>query len=199
MMKKIEELLRKKMLSNTSKRCVVFPTANGRRRTRRHLAEFLGEVNYNKGAEIGVRLGRFSRYLCSKNPNLKLYCIDPWDAYNTKYPLPKQERIYQRFLKDTKGLNIEVMRMTSMEGVTKFEDKFLDFVFIDGNHKFDFVMEDLLYWPKKVKSGGLIIVHDFYPFDDCGVWNAVKAYVHSHNLRCYATKEHEPTAYWVNP
>jgi hypothetical protein len=86
-----------------------------------------------------------------------------------------------------------------MDALSLFEDGSLDFVFIDGNHTFDFAMMDIICWPKKVKSGGLIMVHDFYPFDNCGVWNAVQAYSHSHNLHCYTTKEHEPTAYWVNP
>ena len=199
--KQIETALRNKMLSNTAKRRKVFPTANGKRRTRYHLAEFLGEMQFNLGAEIGVRFGSFSKRLCDVNPKLRLYCIDPWHGYNAKYREEKQERIYQEFLKRTKGYQLQIIpiRKYSMEALDDIKDQSLDFVFIDGDHTFDFAMMDIICWPKKVKSGGLIIVHDFYPFDDCGVWNAVKAYTHSHNLRCYVTKEHEPTAYWVNP
>jgi len=97
------------------------------------------------------------------------------------------------------GYNAKIIRKSSMDALPLIKDRELDFVFVDGNHKFDFVMMDILCWTKKVKHGGLIMCHDFYPFDDCGVWNAVKSYIHSHNINCYVTKEHEPTAYWVNP
>ena len=60
-MHKTEIALRNKMLNNPARRRKVFPTTNGRRRTREHLAEFLAEMQFNKGAEIGVRVGRFSR------------------------------------------------------------------------------------------------------------------------------------------
>jgi predicted O-methyltransferase YrrM len=188
------------MLNNTARRRTVFPTTGGIRKTRGHLAELLGEINFNVGAEVGVRIGRFSVKMCEKNPNLKLYCIDPWTAYNSRYGTEKQEAIYQKFLKRIEGYdNIEVVRKTSVDAALDFEDRFFDFIFIDGNHKFDFVMMDILLWSKKVKSGGIMMCHDFYPFDDCGVWNAVNAYIHSHDIPCYITKEHEPTAYWVNP
>ena len=36
------------------------------------------------------------------------------------------------------------------------------FVYIDGNHKFDFICPDIIYWSKKVKHGGIVAVHDFY-------------------------------------
>ena len=199
-MDRIETLLRDKMLNNSAKRRTVFPTTGGIRRTRGHLSEFLGEHGFNVGAEIGVRIGRFSRNLCENNPNLKLYCIDPWKGYNAKYPDEKQREIYQKYLENIKEYkNIITVRKYSMEAVADFEDGSLDFVFIDGNHKFDFVMMDIICWSEKVKHGGIIMCHDFYPFDDCGVWNAVRAYTHSHDIRCYVTKEHEPTAYWINP
>ena len=193
-----EIALRDKMLNDLAKRRYIFPTTNGRRRTREHLAELLGELNFNLGAEIGVRFGRFSRKLCDKNPNLRLFCIDPWSGYNSKYTEKRQERIYQQFLQKIKGYNVEIIRRDSMDALGMFTDGELDFVFIDGNHKFDWVMMDIICWSKKVRHDGIIMCHDFYPFDDCGVWNAVKAYTHSHGIRCYVTKEHEPTAYWVN-
>ena len=87
-----------------------------------------------------------------------------------------------------------------MEALHDIKAQSLDFVFIDGDHSFDYVVQDIIYWSKKVKSGGIIACHDYYPFHDCGVMNAVNAYTHSHNINpWYATKELEPTAFWVNP
>jgi hypothetical protein len=198
--KQVERALRNKMLNNLARRRKVFPTTGGVRKTRHHLTEFLAEVNYNLGAEIGVRFGRFSIKLCKANPNLTLYAIDPWLGYNARYTNKRQEKIYQEYLRRTVGWpQIKTMRKYSMDALEDFEDQSLDFVYIDGDHTFDFAMMDIICWSKKVKSAGIVMVHDFYPFGDCGVWNAVQAYTHSHNLKCYVTKEHEPTAYWVNP
>jgi predicted O-methyltransferase YrrM len=194
-----EQAVKNKMLNNAARRRKVFPTTGGIRRTRGHLAELLGELGFKVGAEIGVRIGRFSRKLCDKNPGVTLYCIDPWLGYNSRYNDAKQEGIYQKFIRNIENYPIKIIRKFSMDALPEFEDKSLDFIFIDGNHKFDFVMMDIICWSKKVKAGGIVMCHDFYPFDDCGVWNAVRAYTHSHNLSCYVTKEHEPTAYWVNP
>ena len=198
-MKKIEILLRQKMLDNIQKRRKVFPCTNARHKTRAHLAEFLGENNFNEGAEIGVKLGGNAKVLLQNNPNLLLHCIDPWNAYNKRNRQDRQQRIYENCVENLKGYNVNIIRKTSMEALPEFKDRQLDFVYIDGNHDFNFAMKDILFWPDKVKSGGLIMCHDFGCFTECGVMSAVIAYTHSHNIRCYVTYETLPTAYWINP
>jgi predicted O-methyltransferase YrrM len=37
----------------------------------------------------------------------------------------------------------------------------LDFVFIDANHSYAAVTEDLMHWTPAVKSGGLVAGHDY--------------------------------------
>jgi predicted O-methyltransferase YrrM len=46
--------------------------------------------------------------------------------------------------------------MTSVEASKLFEDKTLDFVFIDGAHDYDSVFDDIHHWFPKVKVGGYI-------------------------------------------
>lgn len=41
-----------------------------------------------------------------------------------------------------------------MDAVGEIEDGSLDFVFIDGNHSFEAVREDLMHWSRKVRPGG---------------------------------------------
>jgi hypothetical protein len=176
------------------------PYGCGRGYTRRTLAELLGEMNFNTGAEIGVRRGRFSKILCGYNPNLKLYCIDPWEPYGNKYTKERQDRIYNECLKNLEGYNVEVIRKRSMDALQDFPDKSLDFVFIDGHHGFDYVAPDIIYWSQKVMSGGIVSAHDYYAFGWSGVVQAVDSYTFCHDIRpWYVTKELEPTAFWVNP
>ena len=174
------------------------PCCISQKYTRYTLAELLGEQGLNKGAEIGVRRGEFSRFLCQKNPNLKLYCIDPWGPYSNKYTQERQDKIYQTALENTKGLNIEIIRKNSIDGLSHFDDGSLDFVFIDGDHTFNYAAPDIIYWSEKVRQGGVVIVHDYYAWQGAGVREAVDAYTHCNGINpWFSTKEHEPTAFWV--
>jgi len=176
------------------------PFGAGRRYNRNHLAELLGELQYNKGAEIGVRRGRYSIQLCKCNPNLKLYCIDPWNDYDPKYPLSKQEKIYQEAKTNLSPYNATLIRKASMDALSDFDDESLDFVYIDGNHKYDYIAPDIIFWSKKVRPGGIVGCHDYYAFGWSGVVQAVNSYTFCHDIRpWYVTKELEPTAFWVKP
>ncbi|MCP4493207.1 MAG: class I SAM-dependent methyltransferase [Gammaproteobacteria bacterium] len=176
------------------------PYSSGRRFTRRHLAELFGELNFDVGAEVGVRRGNFSRKLCDANRNLKLSCVDPWMAYSNKYNKKRQDRIYQEAVTKLQDYPVEIIRETSMDGLQHFRDGTLDFVFIDGNHTYDYVAPDIILWSRKVRSGGIVAVHDYYCFGHSGVVPAVNGYVQGNNIQpWYVTKELEPTAYWVKP
>lgn len=169
------------------------------RYSRYNIADLLAKMQFNIGAEVGVRRGKYSVALCKSNPNLKLYCIDPWFAYTNKYNKERQDRIFGEYREITKGYNIETIRKTSIDALADFKDGSLDFVFIDGNHTFDFVAPDIIYWSCKVREGGIVMVHDCYGWSGAGVLQAVYAYTHCHNLTWFCTKEHEPTAFWVKP
>lgn len=43
------------------------------------------------------------------------------------------------------------------------DEKQFDFLFIDGDHEYDGVLEDLIQWYSLVKPGGLIAFHDIVP------------------------------------
>lgn len=190
---------RKFHLSNLTTRTANLPYCAGMRYNRNHLAELLGEIGFNKGAEIGVRQGAFSLRLCNRNPDLKLYCIDPWSALGSKYPQEKQDRIYVAAQKNLSKYNVTFIRKTSIDALIDIEDGFLDFVYIDGDHRFDYVAMDIILWSRKVRSGGIVAAHDCYG-GEVGVQKAVAAYVHCHHIDpWYVTKELAPTAFWVNP
>lgn len=186
-------------LSNLTTRMANLPYCAGMRYNRNHLAELLGELGFNRGAEIGVRQGAYSARLCRKNPNIELYCIDPWSALGNKYPQEKQDKIYAVAQKNLKKYNATLIRKTSMDALSDFDNDSLDFVYIDGDHKFDAVVLDIVLWSKKVRSGGIVAAHDCYG-GEVGVQKAVEAYVHCHHIdHWYVTKELAPTAFWVNP
>ena len=130
----------------------------------RYLPKLFWKKGFRVGAEIGVSRGRYDRLLCQQIPKLKLYCVDPWLAYDDGYikvDQPTQDSNYLVALERLKGLNYEIIKLPSMEAVKKFADGSLDFVFIDGNHDVEHALEDYIQWSKKVRSGGIVSGHDF--------------------------------------
>lgn len=149
-------------------------------KNRIELAEYFASKGFKEGAEVGVADGRYSEILCEKISGLKLLCVDPF------YRPGHYERTVERLSKY--GCDIE--RKTSMEAVLDVADGSLDFVFIDGNHSFDFVMEDLIGWGRKVRKGGVLSGHDYY-FSRLGtvqVIPAVNKYCEIHRLQLHLTE-----------
>lgn len=166
--------------------------------TRENLAELFAELDFNLGVEIGSRKGHYSMCLCKKNPKLHLYCIDPWMAYS-HLKQEDQDAIYNECVTNMKPYNATIVRKTSMDALKDFENRSLDFAFIDGNHEFDYAAPDIIFWSQKVKKGGILAVHDYYNFLGAGVVKAVDAYTHCHRIyEWYVTRENDPMAFWIN-
>ena len=90
------------------------------------------------------------------------------------------------------------MLMTSEEAAPKIPDASLDFVYIDGDHSFDFVMLDLILWARKVRPGGMISGHDYYRFRNGGVVPAVDVFSRQHGIQhWFLTDERTPSFFWL--
>lgn len=148
--------------------------------TRNDLAKYFAEQDFNVGAEIGVESGSFSAELCKQNPNLKLYCIDHWDLNPSRYK-GFRERKYQQAIQTLTPYNCEIIKAFSMDAVKNFKPESLDFVYIDANHSFDNVMQDIIEWSKIVRKGGIVSGHDYQG----AVAGAVDKYVEMHDLKYF--------------
>jgi hypothetical protein len=139
-------------------------------RNRTELSRFFNELGFKVGAEVGVYSGAYSETLCKSIPNLKLYCIDPW---------VKLEKVHQEAVERLKDYNVTILHKTSLEAVDEFEDESLDFVYIDGNHAYSYVRDDIAAWTPKVRKGGIVAGHDYYltRAGNAGVIVAVNDYV----------------------
>lgn len=137
------------------------------------LADLFKELKFTRGVEIGTDRGEYAEVLVKTVPALELFCVDPWkaEAYEEgQQPesFENQEffdRRYQETVNRLKDFNVKIIRKTSMEAVEDFPDESLDFVYIDGNHDFLNVTQDIHYWTQKVRKGGIVAGHDFvrYP------------------------------------
>lgn len=155
------------------------------------LSKLFAELKFNKGVEVGVDRGLFSEILCKDNPNLQLSCVDPWkyDAFSEGNPYRlKQEYFdgcYKEAVKRLAPYKTTIIKKTSMDALEDFEDNSLDFVYIDANHDFVNFTQDLHYWIKKVRFGGVVSGHD-YTYYSYSKFNHVKraliAYARSYRM-----------------
>lgn len=131
--------------------------------SRDDLPQFFIDMGFKVGAEIGVDRGEFSETIAKSG--LKLYSIDPWFSYEDYEHTRGQAELDQLYEKTRRRLapypNCTIVRKSSMEAAKDFADRSLDFVYIDGNHQFKYVAEDICEWSKKVKVGGVICGHDY--------------------------------------
>jgi len=171
---------------------------SGRNRGRKDLARFMASRGYKVAAEIGIKYGQSSRIWLDAMPDLHLACIDPWRAYG-KVSQADQDKRWRDAVKNLSpyGERVQVLRMSSMDAVDRFEGGSLDFVNIDGDHDFDPACMDIIRWVPKVRKGGLVLIHDYCTMRLGGVMKAVDAYTHCHRIEpWYVTRDYEPTAFW---
>lgn len=173
--------------------------------TRADLARLFAERGFTKGAEIGVADGRYSRVLCESIPSLSLLCVDPYLKYEGNVrggPQGQHDRNWQRAHDRLHGFDVRFDRRLSMDAVEDVPLGSLDFVYIDANHDFDFVVSDLIHWSRRVRKGGIVAGHDFYdfPMRRAGVVEAVDAYTRAHDITdWHLCDEREPSFWWVRP
>jgi hypothetical protein len=80
---------------------------------------------------------------------------------------------------------VRVVRARSVEGIESLPDAHLDVIYIDANHQYEYVLRDMMHARKKLKSGGIMLLDDFYECPGAheqneGVMNAVNAFVKRH-------------------
>jgi hypothetical protein len=129
------------------------------------------------GAEVGVHLGGFSAQILEVARPRKLYLIDPW-IYRTSGDYTRglyggqaadgQELmdqryhgVLERFDREVRSGRVVVLRATSTEALSEFPDDGLDWIYIDGDHTYAAVAEDLTLSLKRVRPGGLICGDDY--------------------------------------
>lgn len=138
-------------------------------------------------AEIGVWKGDFSQEILEQCKPRKLHLVDPWifdgdcpERWHGGSDAKTQEdmdAIYQNVVdRFSCHSNVEIHRMMSCEAVHLFGNEYFDWIYIDGDHSYDAVRQDLSMWWDKVKSGGTIIGDDYRWRDERGCKTVKRAY-----------------------
>ena len=79
---------------------------------------------------------------------------------------------------------IRFLIMDTIEAAKEFEDKSIEIVFLNTNHSYESVKQDLLQWCPKIRMGGYLICHDFTSPDHPEVREAINALQLNGTLLC---------------
>jgi predicted O-methyltransferase YrrM len=126
------------------------------------IIKLIKENSYKTAAEIGVRKGRMSLPIMSAL-DLDLYLMVDIE--------PKPELL--EMLKGMQRKKYAFYQMDSLEAAKLIPDKSLDIIFIDADHSFLGVNNDIKAWLPKVREGGILAGHDYNHSQFPGVTNAV--------------------------
>ena len=150
--------------------------AFGQRQARRaFLIEMLPKESI--GAEVGVDKGDFSALLLQRVNPKELHLIDPWKheasgAYKeARYGGRAQggqaemddryQAVCARFGPDIHGGRVKIHRGYSTDILNEFPDEYFDWIYIDGNHLYEFVKQDLALAFKKTRLSGYVAGDDY--------------------------------------
>ena len=172
-------------------------------------AELIRRELTGNAVEIGVAEGGYSFYLLDCWPGV-CYQIDPWCALSTEeyrdynnVEQAEQDRRFNLVCETAKrfyGRSVPI-RETSAEAVDRFTDYYFDFVYIDANHKYEFIREDLFLWYPKCVHGGIFAGHDYLNGEiasgSYGVKQAVDEFATHHNLKVNVTLESDYPSWWI--
>ena len=171
---------------------------------RKQLYKLFSELGYAVGCEVGLEKGKNAQTMFECIPNLKLFAIDPYKQHThisseaTKYLRSWDDR-YLRLVKKQaqkrlQSKNAEIIEKFSEDAVKDIPDNSLDFVYIDGDHSYDYFMLDIIIWGRKVRKGGIMSGHDYFydnnkPGRQAKVTQAVNNYIRVHDIEFYITDE----------
>ncbi len=139
---------------------------------RENLVKFIVEdIKDGVFVEIGTFGGGFADHILSCNKTATLYCIDPYLCYDN-YDDSMNNIVGDKMFEEVKGKltekygnRVKFIRKLSEDAIADIPDN-IDFLYIDGNHRYTYVLKDLeLYYPK-VKKNCYIVGDDAHDQDE---------------------------------
>ena len=129
-----------------------------RRNEAEEIKNYISECKYYKCLEIGLAYGMSTNYILSSSNMVTLTSIDPFqkqDYDNLGLTNVKSNSYTERHKHISKLSSIALPEL--VQNGYKF-----DFIFIDGDHKFEGVLLDFIYSAELLSIGGSIVFDDLW-------------------------------------
>lgn len=174
----------------------------------------LGDIDI--AVEVGVWRGDYSRSMITKLLPKTFYGIDPYELYEGYTDKPSVtefadqtnlDMLYGNVVKTFEGFNNDygptksiLVRDLGAKYASQFADNSIDFVYLDGDHKYEPVKEEIEAWYPKVKIGGILAGHDYTErshIEEFGVIPAVDEFIQRTGLKLSTTLPEPFASWWV--
>jgi hypothetical protein len=134
--------------------------------------------------EIGCQTGGLSNIILSEFPEATVHAIDIIDALSN--PMLKDDRRFK------------FVHGSSLDVHSKYGDESVDVIYIDTDpHEYDMLKKEISVWHPKVKTGGLIMFHDYHHPSFPGVTKAIDEFI-AENKYCLVGLPYNNAALVVN-
>lgn len=129
-------------------------------------------------AEIGIETAKTSQRILEVIQPAALHLIEIEEKW--------VENARQKFSEAISRKQVFLHHGASYNELSRFDDNYFDWVYIDGDHKYEGVKKDLEVARRKVKDDGLIWLHDYIFYDHIshekyGVIEAVNEMCHEND------------------
>ena len=141
---------------------------NGKNRRKDFLGHIIETNNFKTLVEVGTRYGGTIFYLLDRFPQLKVYAIDS-----------DISQFYNSTVAEKYGDRLIAIEGLSQNVAKQIPDNSIDLIFIDANHNYPYVKNDIKDYRKKLNDKGIMTGHDIdYP----GVNKAVNELIESYDV-----------------
>ena len=134
--------------------------------------------------EVGAWLGRTTRALADNTAGI-VYSVDTWEGSAEHQEMLKdkpKDWLFSQFVHNTADLtNLYAVRKTSVEAAKELHDLRFHLIFLDANHEYESVRDDILAWRPLLAKGGILCGHDYGPSWP-GVMKAVDELIPDHYI-----------------
>ena len=175
-------------------------------RYRRDLYKLFPDVSECVVVELGVAEGLHSRDLCEQGWKLVI-SVDAWETMNQTGDGGSPQAWHDQNYKNTCDLlrpyggRSKILRGPTTAMAQYVPDESVDLVYIDADHSYEGVRNDIAAWWPKLRNGGVIAFHD-YEMSHYGVKQAVTEFAASNSLQINLLPEnhiHDAGAYIFKP
>jgi len=149
------------------------------------------------GAELGVFEGDYSQILLDSKKFSKLYLVDLFDGVassgdkygNNIKTYTNASLLFDHNIKRfANNPQVEILKQNSVSFLNSVNN-YLDFVYIDTVHTYEFTLLELEAARSAVKKGGIISGHDYNEQYYRGLVNAVSEFCQKYKLKYFVTQK----------
>jgi hypothetical protein len=165
-----------------------------------HFPRVIREHKLEAGVEVGVGFGGHAEAILEQTEVTELVGVDPYEhraGYDDPMNLPP-EQFEHLFWYVMGRLSRFGPRYTHLRGTSQQAANVLnveiDFAYLDGDHSYEGVRQDLSLWYPKVRAAGIIGGHDYGNRDFPGVGRAVDEFFAPHGS---VVRNEGDSVWWV--